>query len=57
MSTSYFNFLKLSGNKDREENTINILVSMFNPFTLRGAKRGLTILEISYLEKHFPENI
>ena len=28
-----------------------------NPFTLRAAKRGLTILEILYLQKHFIENI
>ena len=29
----------------------------FNPFTLRTAKRGLTILEIFYLPKHFLEDI
>ena len=29
----------------------------FNPFTLRGAKRGLMILEIFFLQKHFAENI
>ena len=28
-----------------------------NPFTLRAAKRGLTILEIFYLQKRFPESI
>ena len=28
-----------------------------NPFTLRAAKRGLTILEIFPLRKHFFENI
>ena len=28
-----------------------------NPFTLRAAKRGLPILEISYLQEHFLENI
>ena len=28
-----------------------------NPFTLRAAKSGLTILEIFYLQKHFLENI
>ena len=28
-----------------------------NPFTLRAAKRGLTILEIFYLQSHFLENI
>ena len=28
-----------------------------NPFTLRMAKRGLTILEIVYSQKHFIENI
>ena len=28
-----------------------------NPFTLRAAKRGLTILEIFPLQKHFFENI
>ena len=28
-----------------------------NPFTLRAAKRGLTILEIFPLQKHFLENI
>ena len=28
-----------------------------NPFTLRAAKRGLTILEIFSLQKHFFENI
>ena len=34
-----------------------ILCSAVNPFTLRTAKRGLTILEIFYLQKHFLENI
>ena len=29
----------------------------FNPFTLRAVKRGLTIMEIFYLQKHFLENI
>ena len=29
----------------------------FNPFTLRAAKRGLTIFEIFSLQKHFFENI
>ena len=28
-----------------------------NPFTLRAAKRGLTILDIFPLQKHFFENI
>ena len=28
-----------------------------NPFTLRAAKRGLTIMEIFYLQKHFLETI
>ena len=42
------------------ENTINIWslpVSYVNPFTLRAAKRGLTILGIFPLQKHFFENI
>ena len=29
----------------------------FNPFTLRAAKTGLTILMIFFLQKHFLENI
>ena len=28
-----------------------------NPFTLRAAKRGLTILELFYLQKHFLGNV
>ena len=28
-----------------------------NPFTLRAAKTGLTILKIFYLQSHFLENI
>ena len=31
--------------------------NMLNPFTLIAAKRGLTILEIFSLQKHFFENI
>ena len=31
--------------------------NLINPFTLRAAKRGLTILEIFSLQKHFFENI
>ena len=33
------------------------MTGYFNPFTLRAAKRGLTILEIFSLQKHFFENI
>ena len=33
------------------------LDTLYNPFTLRAAKRGLTILEIFSLQKHFFENI
>ena len=32
-------------------------LEQLNPLTLRSAKRGLMILEIFYLQKHFPENI
>ena len=37
--------------------SIILMIFPFNPITLRAAKRGLTILEIFHLQKHFLENI
>ena len=36
---------------------MNTNMTGFNPFTLRVAKKGLTILAIFHLQKHFLENI
>ena len=37
--------------------TYTIFTLHFNPFTLREAKRGLTILNIFFYQKHFLKNI
>ena len=37
--------------------SLTLMVSGLNPFTLRAAKTGLTILEVFYEQKHFLENI
>ena len=48
------------GHSCRGENTLidrDLSLHSFNPFTLRAAKRGLTILEIFHLQKHSLGNI
>ena len=42
---------------DEELLKMKTLVLLINPFTLRASKRGVTILEIFSLHKHFFENI
>ena len=46
--STFLEFVQISAKKRK---------NMLNPFTLRAAKRGLTILGIFYLNKHFLENI
>ena len=59
--TWLFSERRTGSNKKDTSSCISIFHDLrthsFNPFTLRAAKRGLTILEIFPLQKHFFENI